>query len=43
MDKIAIRGAIQYLFFKKVNATENLTDMQQTLGNIAPLPLSCTV
>lgn len=36
MDKNAIRGAIQYLFFKKLNTTEILADMQQTLGDNAP-------
>lgn len=33
MDKITIYGAIQYLFFKKMNTTK----IQHTLGNDAPL------
>lgn len=36
VKKIPIRGAIQKLSFKKINTTENLTNMYQTLGNNDP-------
>lgn len=35
IDKVAIRGAIQCLLFKKMNTTDTLADMQQTVGNDA--------
>lgn len=32
MDKITIYGAMQYFFFKKMNISKTLADMQETLG-----------